>query len=426
MGPGIILLLFAAFFLGIPISFALGLTAFVGLVTAHYPLTVVVQRIFTGIDNYALIAVALFIFAGDLMAEGGISRRLVNFANAIIGHFPAGLAMVSILACMFFAAITGSAIAATAAIGSLMIPLMVEEKYEARFAAPLLACAGSIGPIIPPSIPLLVFAQLANASVARLFVGGFIPGILMGIALMILSYFVGKKRNYRGRDRFAGWGEIFRTGRAAILALITPLIIIGGIVSGIFTATESGAIAVVYSLIIGLFVYEELTWRKVWELLKKSAISTGTVLIVVGCASLFIWYLTINQIPQAVAQLMMAFIHSRFMLLLIINIILLIVGTFIDTISAVVIFGPLFLPLTQTFGVDITHYGLILAVNLTIGMCTPPLGVDLFVSSAIAKVSIREMWRDLVPMLGALIVVLLLITYIPETVLWLPNVLGIK
>jgi C4-dicarboxylate transporter DctM subunit len=283
-----------------------------------------------------------------------------------------------------------------------------------------------VGPIIPPSIPLLVFGQLANASVARLFVGGFVPGILMGLGLMVLSYFIGKKRDYRGREHFSGWGEIFRTGREAILALITPLIIIGGIVSGIFTATESGAIAVVYSLIIGLFIYKELTWRKVWELLKKSAISTGTVLIVVACASLFIWYLTVNQIPQAVAQMMLTFIHSRFMLLLVINVILLIVGTFIDTISAVVIFGPLFLPLTQAFGVDVTHYGLILAVNLTIGMCTPPLGVDLFVASAIAKVSIREMWRDLVPMLGALIVVLLLITYVPGTVLWLPNVLGVK
>ncbi|NLG86828.1 MAG: TRAP transporter large permease [Firmicutes bacterium] len=426
MGSAIILLLFFFFFLGVPISFSLGLTSLIGLVSSGYPLDVVVQRIFTGIDNYSLIAVALFIFAGDLMSEGGISRRLVDFADAIIGHFPAGLAMVSILACMFFAGITGSAIAATAAIGGLMIPVMTEQKYAPTFSASLLACAGSIGPIIPPSIPLLVFGQLANASVARLFVGGFVPGILMGIALMVYSYFVGKKRNYRGRDEFAGWGEVWDTGRKAILALITPIIIIGGIVSGVFTATESGAIAVMYSLLVGMFVYKELTWEKVWQLLKKSAVSTGTVLIVVACASLFVWYLTINQIPQAVAEAMMTFIHSRFALLMVINIILLIVGTFIDTISAVVIFGPLFLPLTQAFGIDVIHYGLILAVNLTIGMCTPPLGVDLFVSSAIAKVSIREMWHDLVPLLGVLILVLILITYVPSSVLWLPNLLGIK
>ncbi|MGI6128934.1 MAG: TRAP transporter large permease [bacterium] len=426
MGPAIIGLLFLFFFSGIPISFSLGITSFIGLVSSGYPLDVVIQRIFTGIDNYSLIAVALFIFAGDLMSEGGISRRLVNFAEAIIGHWPAGLAMVSILACMFFAAITGSAIAATAAIGGLMIPVMTEQRYAPTFSASLLACAGSIGPIIPPSIPLLVFGQLANASVARLFVGGFIPGILMGAALMIYSYFVGKKRDYRGQDQFVGWGTVWQTGRKAILALITPIIIIGGIVSGIFTATESGAIAVMYALIIGMFVYKELTWEKVWNLLKKSAISTGTVLIVVACASLFVWYLTVNQIPQAVAVAMMTFIHSRLALLLVINIILLIVGTFIDTISAVVIFGPLFLPLTQTFGVDITHYGLILAVNLTIGMCTPPLGVDLFVSSAIAKVSIREMWNDLVPLLGVLIIVLMVITYVPSSVLWLPDILGIR
>ncbi|HHV42911.1 MAG TPA: TRAP transporter large permease [Clostridiaceae bacterium] len=384
MGSAIILLLFFFFFLGVPISFSLGLTSLIGLMSSGYPLDVVVQRIFTGIDNYSLIAVALFIFAGDLMSEGGISRRLVDFADAIIGHFPAGLAMVSILACMFFAGITGSAIAATAAIGGLMIPVMTEQKYAPTFSASLLACAGSIGPIIPPSIPLLVFGQLANASVARLFVGGFVPGILMGLALMVYSYFVGKKRNYRGRDKFAGWSEVWDTGRKAILALVTPIIIIGGIVSGVFTATESGAIAVMYSLLVGMFIYKELTWKKVWQLLKKSAVSTGTVLIVVACASLFVWYLTINQIPQAVAEAMMTFIHSRFALLIVINIILLIVGTFIDTISAVVIFGPLFLPLTQAFGIDVIHYGLILAVNLTIGMCTPPLGVDLFVASAIA------------------------------------------
>ena len=426
MGSAIILLLFFFFFLGVPISFSLGLTSLIGLMSSGYPLDVVVQRIFTGIDNYSLIAVALFIFAGDLMSEGGISRRLVDFADAIIGHFPAGLAMVSILACMFFAGITGSAIAATAAIGGLMIPVMTEQKYAPTFSASLLACAGSIGPIIPPSIPLLVFGQLANASVARLFVGGFVPGILMGLALMVYSYFVGKKRNYRGRDKFAGWSEVWDTGRKAILALVTPIIIIGGIVSGVFTATESGAIAVMYSLLVGMFIYKELTWKKVWQLLKKSAVSTGTVLIVVACASLFVWYLTINQIPQAVAEAMMTFIHSRFALLIVINIILLIVGTFIDTISAVVIFGPLFLPLTQAFGIDVIHYGLILAVNLTIGMCTPPLGVDLFVASAIAKVSIREMWHDLAPLLGVLILVLILITYVPSSVLWLPDFLGIR
>lgn len=426
MGAVIIPVLFIAFLIGIPISFALGITSFIGLVSSNLPLDVVVQRIFTGIDNYALVAVALFILAGDIMAEGGISRRLVAFADALLGHLPAGLAMVSILACMFFAAITGSAIAATAAIGSLMVPVMTKQNYDPEFSAPLVACAGSIGPIIPPSIPLLIFGQIANASVARLFVGGFVPGILMGIALMIYSYFIGKKRNYRGHDEFAGWDTILKTGREAILALVTPVIIIGGIVSGVFTATESGAVAVVYSLVLGLFVYKELTLEKVWKILKKSAISTGTVLIVVSCASLFVWYLTINQIPQTVAQTMMTFINSRFTLLIVINIILLIVGTFIDTTSAVVVFGPLFLPLAQAFGIGVIHYGLILAVNLTIGMCTPPLGVDLFVASAVADVSIREMFADLLPMLGVLIIVLLLVTYVPSTVLWLPNLLGVK
>lgn len=419
-----IVLLFILFLIGIPICFSLGLVSVFGMVQGATPMIVVIQRLFTGADSTALIAIPLFILAGGLMVQGGISNRIVSFADALIGHFPSGLALVSILACMFFAAITGSAIAATAAIGGIMIPIMREKNYEDTFSAPLIACGGSIGPIIPPSIPLLLYGTMANVSVGKLFIGGFIPGIIMGAGLMLYSYMVGKKRRYVGREKRASREEILKTGKDALLALIMPIIIIGGILSGVFTATESGAIACAYAIIIGGFVYKELKLKNMFSLLVDCAKSTGQVLVVVACASLFTWVITVAQVPQTVSTLLSESIHSSVLLLLIINIILLIAGTFIDTTSALVIFTPLFLPLVQAMGIDLIHFGLVMAVNLTIGMCTPPLGVCLFVSGSIAKVSLKDQMRDLIPMLGVLLVVLMIITYIPQTVTFLPELLG--
>lgn len=421
---GMILCLFATFLIGIPICFSLGLVSLGGVAFSGFSSLVVIQRMFTGADSIALIAIPLFMLAGELMFQGGMSKRLVDFADTILGHFPSGLAMVSILSCMFFAAITGSAIAATAAIGGIMIPLMKEKGYENTFSAPLLACGGSIGPIIPPSIPLLIYGVMANVSVGKLFIGGFIPGILMGVALMILSFFIGKKRNYKGREHKATGSEILKAGKDALLAMLMPIIIIGGIMSGKFTATESGAVAVFYALVIGLFVYRELKVKSLFQVLVNCAKSTGQVLIVVAFASLFTWIITVNQVPQAISAYLASAIHSKVLLLLVINIILLIAGTFIDTTSALVIFAPLFIPLVQAYDVDLIHFGLIMAVNLSIGMCTPPLGVCLFVSGSIAGISLKEQMRDLMPMIVALIIVLAIITYIPETVLFLPRLFG--
>ena len=420
----IILCLFLLFLLGAPISFALGLVSLGALSYQDFNLLIVIQRMFGGVDSIALIAIPLFMLSGELMFRGGMSKRLVDFADTLLGHFPSGLAMVSILACMFFAAITGSAIAATAAIGGIMIPLMKEKGYDYTFSAPLLACGGSIGPIIPPSIPLLVYGTLANVSVGALFIGGIIPGILMGIGLMIYCYFIGKKRHYVGREKAASFHEILSTGKDTVLALFMPIIIIGGIMSGIFTPTESGAVAVFYSLVVSVFIYHEMDWKTFWEALVNSAKSSGQVLVVVACASLFTWVITVNQVPQSVTAFLQQAIHNKYMLLLVINIILLIAGTFIDTTSAIVIFAPLFIPLVKAMGIDLIHFGMIIAVNLTIGMCTPPLGVCLFVSGSIAKISLKEQMHDLVPMLGVLLVVLLLVTYVPELTLFLPRIFG--
>jgi len=425
VGLSLIVILFIVFLLGMPISFALGIVSLFAIITHGYPLPVIAQKMFSGIDSSCLIAVPLFIFAGDLMGKGGLSKRLVKFSNALVGHLPSGLAMVAIVACMLFAAVTGSAIAASAAIGGMLIPEMIKGGYDKSFAASLMATGGSIGPIIPPSIPLLIYGTLVNVSIAKLFIGGIIPGITMGIALMIYSYFVGKKRNYRSSAvRRASFKEILQNMQSAILALLMPIIIIGGIMAGIFTPTEAGAIAVVFAFVVGKFIYKELKWSDLPEILKQSAITNGIILFVLCNARVFMWYLTIEQIPQKLAEIMVASIHSKYVLLAVMNIILLFAGTFIDTISNIVIFVPLFLPIVQLFGIDLIHFGVVVAVNLTIGMCTPPLGVCIFTTASIAKISISDMFRDLFPQISILIIVLLIITYIPSSVLLLVNILG--
>jgi len=416
-------LLFVFFFMGMPITFSLGVASLLGLIITEVPLLLVVQRLWTAVDTFSLVAVPLFILAGDLMSNGGISRRLVDFAQALVGHFTSGLAMVAVVACMFFAAVSGSAIADAAAIGGILIPTMIANRYHPPFTASLVAAAGTIGPIIPPSIPMVVYGAMTNTSIAMLFAGGFLPGVVMGLGLMAYSYYVGKQRGYVGRERRAGLKEIARGFVNALLAMFMPIIIIGGIISGVFTATESGVVAVVYALLLGKFVYRELTWRDVTRLLYECGLLTGKILFILGTASIFSWLLTVEGIPQQVTATIAGMNPGWFAMLLLINLILLFVGTFIDTISALVIFTPLLLPLAMSVGVDPIHFGIIIAVNLTIGMITPPVGVVLFVTTAIAKLTIREMMRDLTPMIAVLIVALAITTYWPAMVMWIPNLL---
>lgn len=420
-----IFLLFGIFLIGVPISFSLGFTTLIGLFTTTVPMQIIVQRMFTGVDNITYIAIPLFILAGNLMAVGGISKRITTFSESIVGHWPGGLGMVAILASMIFAAVTGSAIAATAAIGGILISEMINQKYAPAYTASLVATAGSIGPVIPPSIPLVVYGVMVSTSIAKLFMGGVVPGILMGIFLMLMNYFVSKKRGYIGKTTKSTPHEILVGLKDAILALIMPIIIIGGIVGGIFTPTESAAAAVAYALLIGGLVYKELTWKNVWEAVVDAAIMNGIILTVLMTASLFIWFMTVEMIPQQVTESLMTIVHNKWTALLLMNIVLLIAGTFIDTISALTIFVPLFLPLVNEFGIDLVHFGVMVTVNLTIGMCTPPLGVCLFVSAGIARVSLREMLHDLCILLAPLMVLLFLITYVPGLITWLPNAMGL-
>jgi C4-dicarboxylate transporter DctM subunit len=420
-----IIALFGVFLLAIPISFSLGVVSLIGLIFTGLPLEILSQRMIIGVNNFAFIAIPLFILAGNLMSMGGISKRILDFSDSLVGHWSGGLGMVVVVASMIFAAVTGSAIAATAAIGSLVIDEMIAKKYSPEYAASLVATSGSIGPIIPPSIPLVVYGVIAGSSIAKLFMGGMVPGLLMGFSLMIANFIVSKKRGYVGRGKRATLVEILKGLKDAILALLMPIIIIGGIVAGIFTPTESAAIAVAYSLFLGLLVYKELTWKKLVQAFNDAAITSGIILTILMTASLFIWFLTVKMVPQSITESLMSFVTSKWQVLLIVNIIFLIAGTFIDTTSALIIFVPLFLPLVKYYGIDLIHFGVVVAVNLTIGMCTPPVGVCLFVACGIAKTTLRGIFRDLMILLVPLLVVLLLITYIPELVTWLPNVLGL-
>jgi C4-dicarboxylate transporter DctM subunit len=418
-----ILLLFVLFLCGVPITFSLGVASLVGLLLMDVPLLVIAQRLWTAVDTFTLVAVPLFILAGDLMSRGGISRRLVDFAQALVGHFTSGLAMVAVVACMFFAAVSGSAVADAAAIGGMLIPTMIAQRYHPTFTASLVAAAGTIGPIIPPSIPMVLYGSMTSTSIAMLFAGGFIPGVLMGVSLMAYSFHIGKQRGYKGREQRATLTEIVRGFLNAFLAMLMPGIIIGGIISGIFTPTESGVVAVIYALILSLFVYRELDWRELPRIFYETGLLTGKILFILGTASIFSWILTVQGVPQQVAATVTSLRLGWVGTLLVINLILLVVGTFIDTISALLIFTPILLPLATSVGVDPIHFGIIISVNLTIGMITPPVGVVLFVTSAIAKLTIREMMRDLTPMIFLLIGVLAVITFWSDLVMFVPNLL---
>ncbi|TDT61906.1 TRAP transporter large permease [Fonticella tunisiensis] len=410
--------------LGLPIAVVLGLSSAIALaLTSNIPLAVVAQRMFTATDSFPLMAIPFFMIAGALMERGGISRRLINFANKIVGSLPGGLALVGVLTCMFFAAISGSGPATVAAIGTILIPAMVKEGYDVGFAAAVMAIAGSIGIIIPPSIPMVTYGVIGGVSIGSLFLGGFGPGIVVGLSLMVVAYYISKKRGYGNKNEKFSWSGLWKTFIDAFWALLMPVIILGGIYGGIFTPTEASAVAVVYGLIAGFFVYKELKINQLPKVLVNSGVSTAVVMLIISTAQVFGWIMTSQRIPDAVAKTFISFSSNPAVFLLLINILLLFVGCIMETNAAIIILTPIFLPLVVKLGINPIFFGVIMVVNLAIGMITPPLGVNLFVACGIQKISLERITKAVIPFLVVNIVALLLVTYIPDIVMFLPKIL---
>jgi C4-dicarboxylate transporter DctM subunit len=409
------------FVIGMPIAFSLGVASLATLLLGmKIPLTVMAQRMFTGADSFPLMAIPFFMLAGELMESGGISRRLVDFAHSLVGFVYGGLAMVAVVAAMFFAGISGAAAADTAAVGSVSIPAMIRKGYARGFAAAVQASGGSIGVVIPPSIPMIIFGVVAGVSIGKMFLGGFIPGLLIGLALMTVSYFKAKQYKYP-KDPFVGVRQVYRTFFGAVWALMMPVIILGGILGGVFTPTEAAVIAAVYAVIVGFLIYRELRIKDLPRLLTRAAVSTSTVMLLITTANVFGWLLTAGRIPQTVTAYMLTLTSSQTVLYTLILVILLIVGTFMETSASIIILTPVFMPVIEQFGIDPVHFGVVMVVALAIGMLTPPLGICLFIACNIARIPMTEILKFITPFLVVMIAVLLLITYVPGIVMFIPN-----
>lgn len=422
-------LLFAIFggllFLNVPIAVSLGVASVVMMILRGAPLSVFPMIFSSAVAKFTLLAVPLFIMTGVIMEKAGISKRLIRLANCLVGHLPGGLAIVGVLTCMFFAAISGSGPATVAALGVVLMPAMIENGYDPGMAAALMATAGGIGVIIPPSIPFVLYGVIAEQSVARLFIAGVVPGIIVGMSLMVASLWVAIRHNYRGVAR-ASLRETWSAFIDAFWGLMAPVIILGGIYGGIFTPTEAAAVAVVWGLMVGIFVYKEITWNTLWETLIDAGSSTAVCMLVAASASAFTWVVTVEGITTRISESLLSFTSSPVVYLLIVNIILLIAGCFIDAISAFYVFTPILLPVALRLGIDPVAFGVIMTVNLAIGLVTPPVGMNLYVACGISKVSLKRISASIVPFLIASLVALVIVTYIPSVSLWLPNAVGVK
>jgi C4-dicarboxylate transporter DctM subunit len=398
--------------LGVPVAIGIGLTCLVVLMSQDYSLIVVPQRMFAGADSFPLVAVPFFILAGDLLAHGKVSEKLVQFAESILGFLKGGLWVVSVMASMFFAAISGSGAATTAAVGTPLIPELRKKNYSEEFSAALIAAGGCTGIVIPPSVPMIIYAVIADQSVAKLFLNGFAPGILMGLSLIAAALYVAHKNNYSQGAPFS-FSNIWQTFKGAIWGLMTPIIILGGIFSGYFTPSEAAVIAVDWALFVAIFVYKDMSWRDIFKIVTRSAITMSVIMFIIATSNGLSWILANWQIPNIIANTILAMSTNKFVLLLLINVIILLAGVFMETASALIILTPVFLPLVTQLGVDLTHFGLIMVMGLAIGMITPPVAINLYVASTISNIPIERISKSVVPLMLILVLVLLIITYVP-------------
>ena len=417
---GVLLILLA---INLPVAVAFGLTAVIFLIAlTDIPLTLIAQQMYGGTDSTVLQAVPFFLLAGALMDKGGISVRLVNFAHALVGWVTGGLAMVSVVASMFFAGISGSAAADSAAVGSVMIPAMEKKGYAKDFAAALIACAGTIGTMIPPSIPMIIYGVATGTSIGALFIAGAIPGVLMGLALMVHSYGLSRSRGYAGLP-FPTAREAWVSFREAFLTLLAPVIIIGGILGGVFTPTEAAAVAVFYSLFLGGGVYRELKWSHLPEVLITTGLHTGIVMFIIATSAVYSWILARQLIPLTLANWFIGITNNPWIFILLANALLLLVGTVMETVPSIIIFAPVLLPLVKKLNIDPVFFGVIMVVNLSMGLASPPSGATLFVSTAVAKERLDRVCRAVWPLFFTMIAILLLISFVPSLVLFLPRLI---
>jgi len=413
--------------IGVPIAYSIGISGIVTLAVSVLPIpafTTLAQRLGTGLDSFALLAIPFFVLAGQLMNSGGIAMRLIEFAKVLVGRFPGGLAFVNIMANMLFGAISGSAAAAASAIGSFMTPKMVDEGYDKGYSAAVNITSATTGLSIPPSNILIVYSLASGgASIAALFLAGYIPGILTGLVLMAVAGTIAYRKNYPVGDKVS-----FRVGIRkffdALPNLLLLIIVIGGIIAGIFTATEASAVAVLYTLVLSM-LYREVKMKDIPGILLRTVVTTSIVLLLVGTSMGLSWVMSFENIPQSVSSGLLGLSSNKFVILIIINMILLFVGVFMDMTPAVLIFTPIFLPIVTNLGLDPVHFGIIMVLNLSVGLCTPPVGSVLFIGCSVANIGIERVIKPLLPMFIAMIIVLMLVTYIPELSLWLPNIFGL-
>ena len=408
--------------LGFPIVFSLAITSLLYLAVYGIPVITMAQKMISGIDTYALLAVPFFILAGNLMNTGGVTRRLFRFASAMVGHIPGGLGHANVLASMIFAGMSGAAIADAGGLGTIEIKAMRDEGFDIGFSAAITAASSTIGPIIPPSIPMVIYASIASVSVGKLFLAGAVPGILMGVSLMIMVYFVAKKRNYPVHAKFSLKEATYSFGDG-FLPLLTPVIILGGILGGIFSPTEAAIVASTWALILGMLVYKEIRLKDLASVVMETIKTTSMVVYIISAAAIFGWLLGREQVPQSVAQLLFSISKDPNVILLIIIVFLLIIGCVMETTAALILLTPILVPPVIQLGIDPVHFGLVMVLALMIGLLTPPVGVVLYITSSIAKISFEEMSRVTAPYLIPLVIVLLISAFFPAVAMTLPNLL---
>ena len=409
-------ILFVTFLLllaiGVPIAFSVAIAGTTVLIVSDVRLIVTVQRMFAATDSFPLVAVPFFILAGDLLARGAISKKMVAFAEAIMGQIRGALSVVSVVAGMFFAAISGSGAATTAAVGATLIPELKARQYHEPSAAALIASAGCIGVVIPPSVPMVLYAVIADQSVTKLFQNGFIPGFMMGGVLIAIALYQAYKRGYPKGAAFS-WKNIGKTFAQAILGLMMPLIILGGIFSGQFTPSEAAAVAVIYAAFVSMAIYRDMSLKEILQIINGSARTSAVIMIIIACSGIFGWVLANWKIPETVAQLVLGFSENKYVILFLMSTIILIAGVFMETSSAVILLTPVFLPLVRLLGIDLVHFGILFTVGIAIGMVTPPVAINLFVASSITGMKIEEIAKSVVPYLLGLIIIFLIYVYLP-------------